>query len=219
MRFHHLPACLLLAAVLLSAMLLSGCDKPRPPAKAAQNVKLLPDTPPPPPPPKQEEKRVEPRKEDRPQPQMAQPRPAPAPEPQALKSDEAPGAGAGNGLAAGAVTQDYQGGPTGSGNGGSGNSAAERLAANSYAQAATRALNDYLLREKNLRLADYRLQINVWLQADGRMQRAELVGSSGDAQLDAALREALQRFPGLAMPLPERMPQPMRLRVSNRMMG
>jgi protein TonB len=212
MRLHRLHACLLVAALLLGA-----CDKPRPPAKVAQNVKLLPDTPPPPPP-KLEEKRVEPRKEDRPQPQLAQPRPAAAPEPQALKTDEAPGQGAGNGLAAGAVTQDYQGGTVGSGNGG-GNSAADRLAANSYAQAATRALNDYLLREKNLRLADYRLVINVWLQSDGRLQRAELVGSSGDSELDSAVRDALQRFPGLGSPLPERMPQPLRLRVSNRIMG
>ena len=209
-------ACLAVGLLLLA---LSACEKPAPATRQAQNVKLLPDTPPPPPP-KPEEKKVEPRKEDKPQQQQAQPKPAPAPEPQTLKSDEAPGQGAGNGPVAGAVTQDYQGGAIGSGNGGTGGgSAAERLAANTYAQAATRALNDYLLREKNLRLGDYRLAVNLWLQPDGRLQRAELVGSTGDAQTDSALREALQRFPGLGTPLPERMPLPLRLRVSNRMMG
>jgi protein TonB len=215
------PAPLRLAASTLALALLAalaGCDKSPPKAHKAQSVKLLPDTPPPPPP-KQEEKRPEPRKEDKPQPQLAQPRPTPAPEAPTLKSDEAAGNGPGNGLSAGAVTQDYSGGVPGSGGGGGAAALTNRLAMTSYAQAATKALNEHLLREKALRQSDFRLSVNLWLQADGRLQRAELLGSTGDPQLDSALRDALQRFPGASAPLPDRMTQPLRLRVSNRMMG
>jgi protein TonB len=206
------------APLLLCALVLVGCEKAAPKSKPAQSVKLLPDTPPPPPP-KQEEKKPEPRKEDKPQQQMAAPKPAPAPEPQALKSDEAAGAGPGNGMTAGAVTKDYTDGQIGAGSGTGAGGSASRLIYNNYAQTTTRALNDHLLREKGLRLSDYRLVVHVWLQADGRLQRAELAGTTGDAQLDASLSEALQRFPGNLSPVPDRMPQPLRLRVSNRMIG
>jgi len=216
-RALRAPMALLLAPLLLACLLISGCEKSQPKSKQVQSVKLLPDTPPPPP--KQEEKKQEQRKEDKPQQQLAQPKAAPAPDMQALKSDEAAGQGPGNGVVAGAVTQDYTGGAIGAGSGASGPTAANRLVFNSYAQTTTRALNDHLLREKSLRLSDYRLTVNVWLQADGRLQRAELAGSTGEPQLDAALREALQRFPGAVSPIPDRLPQPLRLRVSNRMIG
>jgi protein TonB len=207
------------APLLLSALMLCGCEKAPTKSKPAQSVRLLPDTPPPPPPPKQEEKRPEPRKEDKPQQQLAQPKQVPAPEQQALKSDEAAGQGPGNGMTAGAVTKDYTDGQIGTGSTASGAGGASRLIFNNYAQTTTRALNDHLLRERGLRLSDYRLVVHVWLQADGRLLRAELAGSTGDTQLDASLREAMQRFPGSLSPLPDRMPQPLRLRVSNRMIG
>jgi periplasmic protein TonB len=219
MHQHSLRASVIVVGVL--ALLLAACkDAPSRP-KQAQSVKLLPDTPPPPPPPKPEEKRPEPKREDKPQQQTPQPKPQPTPQQQALKSDEAPGQGAGSGLTSGAVTQDYSAGAT-SGTGaqvGSTEVGSNRLAANVYANAATRAINDYLNRDKELKQLDYRLQVYVWLQADGRLERAELVGSTGNTEVDAALRRALERFPGTRSPLPDRLPQPLRLQVSNRMMG
>lgn len=208
----------LLALVGLTAGL-SGCNDAPTKPRQAQTVKLLPDTPPPPPP-KQEEKRPEPKREDKPQPQTPQPKPQETPQAQALKSDEAPGQGAGSGLTSGAVTQDYTGGAPGAGTQvGGGDGGTNRLVANAYAGAATRAINDHLNRDKDLKQADYRLQVHVWLQADGRLERAELLGSTGNTDLDTALRRALERFPGARGPLPERLPQPLRLQVSNRLMG
>lgn len=212
------PAPPLLALLLLPlALALPGCsDEPEKPRKVA-SVKLLPDTPPPPPPPpKPEDKPPPPKPSDKPE---ARPDPKPADaNPQTLKSDEAAGAGPGSGLAAGSVSQDYRGGPVlaGSGGGGAAAQVASRLAINAWSQSATRNLNDWLQREPALRRADYRLLVNVWLHADGRVARAELLGSSGDAQIDAALRAALDRFPGATTPPPPALPQPMRLQLSSR---
>lgn len=212
---------LLLAA---GALLLTGCDKaPEKPRKTA-HVKLLPDTPPPPPPPPKPEDRPPPPKADaKPTPQDV-PKPVDAP-PQAaaLKSDEAAGNGPGNGLTAGAVEKDYAGekigtAPTVGGNGG-GESAANRLAYTAYANATTKALNEFLARDKAIKQRDYRVHVALWLSASGGLQRVELTDSSGDADTDEALRAALARFPGSTNTPPPRLPQPLRLRVSNRMMG
>jgi protein TonB len=207
------------AALALLAGALAGCGEEPPKPKRMQTVKLLPDTPPPPPPPppRPEEKRPEPKKDETPPPTPQQ-QPEQA---QALKTDEAAGTGPGSGLVAGAVTQDYTDQKIGS-------SAAppvaatvgvNRLAANAFAGNVTRALNDYLARERSLKERDYRVPVNLWLQADGRVQRVELAGSTGDGAVDDALRAALERFPGAGLPLPDRLPQPLRVQVSNRMIG
>jgi protein TonB len=210
-------ACGLLAATLA----LGACgDGPAPPRKA-QMVKLLPDTPPPPPPPPKPEDRPPPKPDDAPRP-VDVPKPAEAPVQQALKSDEAAGDGPGNGLAAGAVSRDYTDQALGQSQvigGGPAENLAGRLAANAFANAATRALNDYLSRDRAVKRLDYQVRVDLWLSPSGSLQRAELVGSSGDAQTDGALREALARFPGTGNPLPAQLPQPLRLRVTNRMLG
>lgn len=212
----------LLPCLLATAALLMGCgDEPRR-ARKPQLVKLLPDAPPPPPPPpKPEDKPPPPRPDDKPPP-MEAPKPADAPVPQALKSDEAAGDGPGNGLTAGAVSRDYSDQKLGSGTSIGGtpvDNATTRLAANAYASAATRALHDFLARDKDVKQRDYQVRIDLWLSPNGTLQRAELVGSSGDTDTDRALRAALERFPGASSPPPARMPLPMRLLVTNRMMG
>jgi periplasmic protein TonB len=209
-----------LLSLLAAGIALTGCsdapDKPR----RQQMVRLLPDTPPPPPPPVKPEDRPPPKPEDKPQPQDV-PKPQETPQAQALKSDEAAGDGPGGGLTAGAVTQDYQGGPTGGAliGGTPVESAGSRLAANAFANAATRALNEFLVRDAAIKRLDYRVRVHLWLAADGSLQRAELVGSSGDVQTDEALRSVLSRFPGTGTPPPGTLPQPLRLQVSNRMLG
>lgn len=210
-----------LVLVPVLAVALAACDAEPSKPKRMNTVKLLPDTLPPPPPPKVEEKRPEPQKDDKPQPQTPQPKPMEAPQQQALRSDEAAGTGPGNGLVAGEVTKDYVDQKIGQSIGGGTPAEAlgNRLAANTYANAATRALNEFLSRDKDVRKLDYQVRIDLWLTATGRLQRAELVGSTGNPEADQALRDALARFPGTAQPLPDRMPQPMRLLVTNRMMG
>lgn len=205
----------LLSAAFLLAAGLSGCDDAPSKPKKATVVKILPDTPPPPPP-KPEEKKPEPEKIDKPQQQLNQPKQVEAPQPQALKSDEAAGDGPGNGMQSGAVNSDYAGGQIGQG---AGEALASRFAFNSYANSLTRALNDFLARDKDLKRRGYNVKVHVWLQSDGRLERADLVGSTGDEQADAALRAALARFPGSATPIPDKLPQPMRLLVTNRILG
>ena len=199
---------------------LVGCSDHQPPPKKMQTVKLLPDTPPPQPP-KPEEKKPEPPKDDKPVPQP--PKLAEAQQQaQALKSDEAAGSGPGGGLVAGAVTQDYSnqqiGGASISGSG-SGEGGASLAVANAFASALTRAINDHLARDRDLRRIDYRARVLVWLTPQGSLQRVELSEGTGDLQTDQALRAALDRFPGASLPPPERLPQPLRLLVTNRMIG
>jgi periplasmic protein TonB len=215
-RCRSVPA---LGLVLGVSLLLSACgDQPAPPRKM-QTVKLLPDQlPPPPPPPKPEEKKPEPPKpDDKPAPAAPKPDAEPA---QALKSDEAAGDGPGNGLVAGAVMQEYSGEKLGDKPviAGSGGDATARLAATSFANATTRTLNEFLARERELKRVGYRAQVHLWLSASGTLERAELVGSTGDTDTDRALREALMRFPGAGTP-PQALPQPLRLQVTNRMLG
>ncbi len=217
------PALLPLHAMSLAlALALTGCsDQPERPRKQ-QTIKLLPDTPPPPPPPPKPEDKPPPKADDKPQPQAA-PKPVDTPQPQVLKSDEAAGAGPGSGLIAGTVTQDYvdQKQGTGATVGGTApvESGASRLAANAYGNAASKALNEFLVRDKAVKLRDYQVRVQLWLTATGSLQRAELVDSTGDPQTDEALRSALNRFPGTSNPPPARLPQPMRVLVSNRLLG
>jgi periplasmic protein TonB len=221
-EMRHAASLLLL--LLTVAWLATGCsERPEKPRKP-QMIKLLPDTPPPPPPPPPKpEDRPPPKAQDKPQPQQA-PKPVEAPA-QALKSDEAAGDGPGSGLAAGAVTQDYSDQKIGQGTviGGSaasvGDAGTNRLAANTFGNIASRELNEYLARDKDVKLRDYQVRVWLWLTPGGSLQRAQLVDSTGDAQTDEALRAAINRFPGTRNPPPPRLPQPLRVRVSNRLLG
>lgn len=209
------------AALLAAALVLAACsDTPAPPRRQ-QMVRLLPDAPPPPPPKPEEKKPEQPPKEEKPQPQVPQAKPVEAAQPQALRSDEAAGDGVGNGLVAGPVSKDYAGERIGTGTtiGTPADDGSARLAAASFASGATRSLNEFLARERELRRADYRVRVNLWLTASGTLQRAELVEGTGDPETDQALRDALTRFPGPGTPPPERMPQPLRLMVTNRLVG
>ncbi len=212
----------ILVLLCAAALVLAGCDE-KPRAKRKQQVvRLLPDTPPPPPPPPRQEDRPPPRPDDKPQPRDA-PKPVDAPAQQAaLKSDEAAGNGPGNGLTAGAVNKDYTDQKLGQGNtigGAPAQDALTQLAATAYANAATRALNEFLVRDKSVKRHEYRVRVELWLTDSGGLRRAELLSSTGDEQTDQALREALGRFPGTGSPPPAKLPQPMRLQISNRMMG
>lgn len=207
-----------LPAVVLALTGLTACgDEPQAP-KRMQTVKLLPDTPPPPPPPPKPEDRPPPKPEK--QEQAPQPKPdAPVPQ-QALREEGPAGAGPGSGLQAGNVSQDYTDQkPTTQAAAPGIDAGAQRIAAAAFATAATRALNAHLASERPLKRLEYQVRVDVWFSRSGTLERAELVGSTGDTQTDRALREALQRFPGASSAVPENLPQPIRLQVTNRMMG
>lgn len=184
------------------------------PKRQTVKIAVLPDTPPPPPP--KEEKKPEPKPEDNKPQAQEQPKPVEAPpEPQQLKMDGPAGDGP-SAFAAGAVNNEYRGGEIGSGSGG----VADRLAAMGYGNAARRELNEYLNREAALRSAsNYRVAVNLWVRADGSIERMELQGSSGDVALDELLRSTLHRFPGFRVTPPAGLQQPMRLQMTNRATG
>jgi protein TonB len=179
----------------------------------SQTVKiaLLPDTPPPPPP--KEEKKPEPEKrEDKPQPQQEQPKPQVAPpEPQQLKMDGPTGDAPSN-FSGGSITQDYKGGDVGTGTGGNG------LQFTLFTSQLQRHIQSALARNRDIKLGDYKVSVGVWLSASGEFKKVELLSPSGDEKVDAALRQAFMQLPPMA-DVPANLPQPIRLRITNRMTG
>ncbi|QID16214.1 energy transducer TonB [Nitrogeniibacter mangrovi] len=184
------------------------------PARQVTKITILPDTPPPPPPPPpKEQPKPEPRTEakavklDQPKPQDA---PKPEPDPQIKMEGEA-----GDGpspFAAGTVTQDYIGGEIG---GGGGNA----LQFAFFTRMLQRHLQSALARRDEIKRLDYRVKLRVWLDADGSIRRAELIDSTGDADMDTRLRTALTDLPPLPEAPPQALPQPISVRITNRVTG
>lgn len=76
-----------------------------------------------------------------------------------------------------------------------------------------------LRRRPELRETDYQVVLRVWFGRDGRVERYELAGSSGNPEIDRNLRLSLDALPPLSQPPPADMPQPVTLRISNRGSG
>jgi len=85
----------------------------------------------------------------------------------------------------------------------------------SYANRVKDAVLDYLTSRDDIRKESYSITVRVWIGADGRLGRYEIVGSSGDRKLDEALQLALSGMSDIGAP-PEGMPQPVRLRIKSR---
>jgi len=202
----------LVALGLLVYSLVGGKSKP---TKAAPKISLIPMTPPPPPPPPKEEKKPEPPKEQKEVKEM--PAPAkdapPAPASQELKMDGPAGDGP-SAFSAGKITNEdiskVGKGPT----------AAPVLPATGlfspfggYANQIKSEVQRLLQRNKDLRTQSYRIEVRVWLDKDGSLQRHELVGSTGDSELDSLIGQTLAATKAFSPP-PDRMPQPIRLRIN-----
>ncbi|NJD06804.1 MAG: TonB family protein, partial [Methylococcaceae bacterium] len=75
-----------------------------------------------------------------------------------------------------------------------------------------------LLADSPARKAGYTVVLEVWIGADGRVNRAELVSGSGRVEVDQAIRSALPRLrAGVGKAPPEAMPQPVRIRLNSRL--
>lgn len=74
-------------------------------------------------------------------------------------------------------------------------------------------LQSLLNRKDKVRGSEYRAAVALWIGPDGRIQKVEIIGTSGDPQLDARLREAIAERDRFRAP-PESMPQPVKLRVT-----
>lgn len=190
----------------------SKSTKPR-----AQVIAVLRQQPPPPPP-KPEEKPPEIKKEE-----VKIPEPEPTPEPKA--ADEPPpaqnlgvdadGSGAGDsfGLEGRKGGRDITTiGETGNGTGG-------RAKFAFFTNMVQAHLQEELSRNKKLRSADYKAIVRIWFTASGKVDRAELVGSTGNPEVDSTLTTALAEISPLSSAPPSDMPQPMKLRLTSRGAG
>lgn len=190
------------AVVFIRDMLSSG----QPPKKAVQQITLL-QPPPPPPPPK-----VEPP----PEPEVQEVKlPEPEPEPVPSQSDEpAPGED---------LALDADGGAGGDAFGLLGKKGGRGLiggggdALGWFAAQVQSDLQEALSERDDIRKKRYAVKVNMWIEPDGRVRNLEMIGTSGNAELDRSLRAALKQITQLSNRPPADLPQPIRLRIASRM--
>jgi len=167
--------------------------------KMVATIKLLPDTPPPPPPPPPKEPPKEQPKEMKvvqPMPQEAPPQPS-----EELKMEGAAGDGP-SPFGAGKVTNE---GATIGGN--------SRFKV--YLGGLQKTIRDELSRNDKLRKGEYKAVVAIWLGHSGNVEKIELIGSSGEPDVDVALKKILSTIRQFDEP-PADMPQPVKLRISSR---
>lgn len=204
-------AVLVLLVALLVYVFRDIFEKPASSKKQVQQVTVVqPPKPPPPPLPKPEIKPPEvkeeklPEPEPEPEPETPEPEPAEEPPPGDDLGVDAEGGAGGDSF--GLVGKKGGSGLIG---GGGGNAIIW------YGQHVQRELTDELhqkLRDR-ARQARYTAVIQVWIKADGNIDRVELVNSSGTAEIDEALKQAISQIRGRFKPPPERMPQPLKIRI------
>lgn len=174
-------------------------------------LKIVPPPPPPPPkeeppppPPKIVEQKIEP-----PEPMPDNQPKQEAPPPDAPLALDAAGAGAGDafGLAA------KPGGTPltlGGGNGGGGGLGA---GFGRYASLMQDQIGRRLRSDDKLNVAKFRATIRVWLTPVGKVDRVQLLRTTGDTQLDAQIEQVIGTMPVMPEAPPKEMPQPVIVRI------
>jgi len=223
-RFHwkrYLPQFIgvtLIAVTALMVFLFKDIfEKPVEAKKQVQQIKVVQAPPPPPPPPPQVVKPPE-VKEEKIEPLENEPEPEPEPEPAEAPVSEqlgvdAVGSGAGDafGLQGKKGGKDITQIKGSGGNGGGGN------AFIFYGQHVQRELVAELqnkLKDK-ARTTHYTAVVHVWIAANGDISKVELQNSSGEAEIDEALKVAMGNIKGRLKPPPERLPQPLKIRIKS----
>ncbi len=206
---------LVLAGGIVS-FLTSGPKSNRPTARKSEFITVTLPPPPPPPPPKIEPpkpKEIEPPKEE----EMVEQEPVLEDEPPPEAAPEAPSEDLGTNITGGSGPD--MGLSKGGGNGanrigGTGRKGGSKWGY--YASQVQTTIADALRRNASTKSASLSLQVRVWLDANGRITRASLVGSSGNPAIDSAIKN--QVLTGLQLPQapPADMPMPINLRISAR---
>lgn len=176
--------------------------------KMVQQITVLTPPPPPPPPPKPKEEPPKPKEEvkmDEPKPTPEPPKSQPEQPPPGPIGVDATGSGPGDsfGLAGRPGGRDITAG-TGGGMG---------LAL--FGSTVARQIAQDLARDDRLKGASYKVEIRIWLARDGRIERHEIVRGSGDRETDMLIQQGLQHLGVLHVTIPEKIPQPMRIRVTS----
>lgn len=169
-------------------------------------VAIVPPPPPPPPPPPEPPKMVEqePVPEEKPKEMIKEDMKQDEPPPSPLEVDSK-GDGPGDNFGLKSGSGRFLGG------GGGGGKYVP------YASMVQAQIAEVLRAHPKLKYAAYRIPADVWPDSTGRISRVEL-GSTGDKELDAAMRQALV---GLVLrePPPKDMPMPINVRLTGRNTG
>lgn len=183
-----------------------------PQKKQITTVKLLPDTPPPPPPPPPKEPPKEQPKEQPKEIKVEQPKPVEAPA-ENLKMEGPAGDGP-SPFQAGQVSKEYEkGDPTKIG--GKKGLAAFMWFTNKIDAHIKRTLAN----DPELSKAKFQVDVRVYLTQAGDIERAELLESSGDKEIDSKIRKVLASVTGISEKAPEDMPRKAVIRVTSQTIG
>lgn len=185
-------------------------DKPAQTKKQVQQITVVQPPPPPPPPPPQEKPPEPEVKEEK----IEEPEPEPEPEPEQAE-EPPPGEDLGVDAEGGAGSDGFglvgKKGGHGLIGGGGGNAIIW------YGQQLQRTVSGELQRKLRDRARNSRYQavLHIWISPQGSISRIELGKSSGIEEIDEALKAALATIHGQLEPPPERMPQPVKIRVQS----
>lgn len=87
-----------------------------------------------------------------------------------------------------------------------------------YAARLDADIQDHIATDKKLRRQGrYSALLRLWIDRDGRIQRVEVARTSGNRDLDAALRTALAQMQRVSEPPPDEMPQPVQLQITSKL--
>jgi periplasmic protein TonB len=179
------------------------------PKKQKTTIKLLPDTPPPPPPPPKEPPKEQPKEQPK-EIKVEQPKPAEAPPAENIKMEGPAGDGP-SPFQAGAVSNDYKGGDVSTKIGGDGGAKF-----NWYAGVLKSQIEDALEKSKEKINGKYKIIVTVWMSPSGKVDKADLMGADVTAEIEKTIKDALENMPAIREPMPENMPQPIKLRITSR---
>lgn len=181
--------------------------------KQVTTIKLIPDTPPPPPPPPPKEPPKEQPKPDAPKEvKIEQPKPAETPPAEQLKMEGPAGDGP-SAFQAGAVNNDYKGGEVKT----IGSDGGAKF--NWYAGIVKNQIEAALEKDKKLTEGQYKLIVSIWLRKNGDIEKLEWSQSDANADIEQAIKTALDNMPAMRELPPEGMPQPIKLRITARKFG
>lgn len=181
-----------LAVVMLINNLIADSSEPK--KRKVQQISLI--KPPEPPPPE-----VKPPEEKPPEMKEEIPQDQPPPEP--LNTGQPPPGIGGAG---------YSSGDTSFGGGGGWMGGAGRFGY--YLGGVQQGIHEELNRNEKLRKKEYKVEVALWIAKSGVVNRFELLGTSGDKEVDAAIKKAL--FGVKFEEPPSDIPQPIKLRISSR---
>jgi len=85
-----------------------------------------------------------------------------------------------------------------------------------YAGMVKDLVQDTLSNVERVRRSKYSISVRVWIASDGRIERASLVQSTGDHELDGAIERALSQTGKIREAPPIEMPQPITLKIVSR---